>query len=399
MNVLLVHQNFPGQFLHLARRLSAMPGVNLMAICRDTAASVPGVSTLRYSLHREVKNGTHHYLRSFESGVLHGQAVLRSLLELKRSGYKPDVVVAHAGWGEATFVKDVFPDCRYVGFFEFFYRAEGADVGFDPEDSVTMDERARLRCRNALHLVNLEAVDVGVSPTAWQRSVHPEALQSKLHVIHEGIDTRVAAPRADASFTLASGQVLTRKDKVVTYIGRNLEPYRGFPQMMRLTEKLCALRGDVHVVVVGGDGISYGRPPQDAASWKEKMLRECNLDEKRVHFTGMLPYAKYLDVLAISSAHVYLTYPFVLSWSMMEAMSSGCLVIGSDTQPVRELIRHGENGLLVDFFDVEAQLQAVLAVLDKPDEFAALRASARETIVSSYTVQQGTDAYLRLIGL
>lgn len=352
---------------------------------------------IRYDLHREPSKQAHHYVRPLEAGVLHGQAVARVLLKLKAQGLVPDVVIAHPGWGEALYVKDVFPRTRLISFFEFFYHPEGADCGFDPEFPVSFDDRTRIRSKNALHLMNLEACDLGISPTQWQKSLHPTVYHSKIEVIHEGIDTDTLRPDQDASFTLPNGTTLHTGQPIVTYVARNLEPYRGFHCFMRCLPQLLQQHPTCQVLIVGGDDVSYGSKPKDAANWREKLQGEVSLDPARVHFLGRIPYDSYRKVLQISAAHVYLTYPFVLSWSMLEAMASGCLVIGSATPPVQEVIRHQENGLLVDFFDTGALANAVTHALQYPEQYQSLRHTACQQAHLLYSHKNGLAAYLRLI--
>jgi len=395
--ILFIHQNFPGQFRHVAQYLSLQPGYEIRAIGRDTTRGMPGVPLIRYAPHRQSGPDTHRYVRPLETGVLHGQAVVKVLLDLRASGWVPDVVLAHPGWGESLYVKDVFPRTQLIHFCEYFYRADGADVGFDPVDPVSIDDRARIRSKNALHLLALDACDLGICPTEWQKSLHPVEYQAKLQVIHEGVDTNLARPDPAVSFNLPDGRVLTRQDEVVTYVARNLEPYRGFPQFMRAIEQLQQQRPHVHVLIAGGDDVSYGKKPTDAANWREKLLQEVRLDPARTHFLGKLPYLEYIKLLQVSRAHIYLTYPFVLSWSMLEAMACGCVIIGSDTAPVREVIKHGENGYLVDFFDTQAQVAQLIQVLDTYPQQDNLRSRARQIILDSYTTGGGLTQYLQLL--
>lgn len=395
--VLFIHQNFPGQFRHIAGCLTGRADFDIKAIGRDAAPGLKGVQLIRYRLHRDAARGIHPYARPLEDGVLHGQAVARKLVDLRDAGWVPDVVVAHPGWGESLYVKDVFPRTRLIHFCEYFYRGQGADVGFDPTDEVTLNDLARIRSRNALHLLALDACDAGICPTRWQHSLHPSEYHAKLHVIHEGIDTDRLRPDPDAFFDLPGGRRLTRADEVVTYVARNLEPYRGFPQFMRALSQLQQQRPQTHAIIVGGDDVSYGSRPKDAANWREKMLREVPLDPARTHFTGKLPYIRYIKVLQVSSAHVYLTYPFVLSWSVLEAMACGCVVVGSDTAPVREVIRDGVNGYLTDFFDAGVLGARIDAALQTLPEHAAVRHRAQLDVVQGYETKRGVRAYLDLI--
>ncbi|MCL2160713.1 MAG: glycosyltransferase family 4 protein [Betaproteobacteria bacterium] len=396
MKALFIHQNSPGQLRHLAAHLARQPGVEVLAIGRDTAPGMEGIRLLRYRPHRRPGKKIHPYVFSFEDAVLHGQQVLRLLLDLRSQGYRPDVVVAHPGWGETLYVKLAFPDTKLIHYTEYYYRLEGADAGFDPEFPLTLESAALISSRNALHLFNLEQCDVGITPTHWQKSLHPAAYHDKIQVIHEGIDIDRLKPDPGAFLKFPDGKELRAGDPVVTYVARNLEPYRGFHRFMRALPELLKAHPDCHVLVVGGDDISYGGRPDDATNWREKMLRENPVDPERVHFVGKVNYDLYRCILQVSAVHVYLTYPFVLSWSALEAMACGCLLVASDTAPVREVIRHGENGWLFDFFDGKALVEHVLHALSNPPEAAALRANARQS-AQAYSTQKGTAGYMEWI--
>ena len=396
MNLLFIHQNFPGQFRHIALHYAQRPGHRVVAIGRDSCPGMPGIELVKYKKHRHAARETHHYVKTFEEGVIHGQAVLRLLLELKKGGFVPDVVVGHPGWGETLYVKEVFPHCRLIHLCEFYYHTEGTDSGFDPEFPNTLDDRARIRSRNALHLLNLEQCDAGIAPTHWQKDLFPKAFASKITVAHEGIPTALLGPNPLARFKLPDGTLLHAGGPVVTYVSRNLEPYRGFHTLMRAVPAILK-NTSARIVIVGGDSVSYGAPPKDAPNWREKMLREVPVDPSRVHFMGHILYDSYRQLLQVSAAHVYLTYPFVLSWSMLEAMASGCLVVGSATPPVQEVIEHGRNGLLTDFFDAPRVAAVVSEVLEQPSRFADMRAVASREIRESYSVERGLKRYEELI--
>lgn len=394
MKVLFIHQNFPGQFRHIAAHLAKQPDYQVLAIGRDMAPGLPGVKLLRYKPHRTASPQTHPYVRSFEDAVLHGQQVLRLLLDLKAKGYRPDVIVAHPGWGETLYTKDAFPNARLIHFCEYYYHAQGADLGFDPEFPPTVDDYARIRSRNALHLLNLENCDQGITPTRWQHSLHPAAYRDKIQVIHEGIDTDVLGCDPNAILTLPNGRVLKAGEPIITYVARNLEPYRGFHTFMRALPQVLNEHPTCQVVIVGGDGVSYGSKPKDAPNWQIKMLRENPVDLERVHFLGKVPYDTYRKVLQVSAVHVYLTYPFVLSWSLLEAMASGCLIVGSDTAPVREVITHGENGLLIDFFNRQMLADRVLQVLNNSYKGVELQEHAVRS-AQDYGNNLGVQSYKR----
>lgn len=391
MKILFIHQNFPGQYLHLVRHLGAMPGNELVFITQRGDARLPGVRNIIYKPHRKVNQNQHHYLSDTEAGLLNAQAVARVALELKESGFIPDVMLGHNGWGEIWYLKDVFPNTPLIGYFEFFYRFQGADVGFDPAEPLIFDAAPRIRTKNLGNLLGLDAADLGQTPTQWQRSLYPPQYQDMLQVTHEGIDTQIVTPDQNIRLNLPDlGIELTRDDEVVTYVARNLEPYRGFPSLMRSLPAILAQRPNAQILIVGGDEVSYGHHLPAGQTHKQRMLAELasSLDLKRVHFLGKVPYTTYLKILQVSSVHVYLTYPFVLSWSMLEAMSAGCLLIASKTSPVEEVIRDGENGFLVDFFsEAEISERVVTALEAGRNGYALLRKNARRTIVEKYDLR------------
>lgn len=395
--ILLIHQNFPGQFRRIGSTWAQEPGWEVLGLGRSKA---PGMNTVRwipYDLARQPHKQQHPYLRQMEDAVLHGQAVARVLVKLKQQGYKPDAILAHPGWGETLYVRDIFPDTRLIHFCEWYYGTPGSDVGFDPEFPSTFDNLAKLRTWNALHTLNLTNCDVGVSPTQWQRSRHPEIFLPKIELAHEGIDTDLLQPDAKAQLTLPSGHTVSAGDPVITYVARNLEPYRGFHHFMRMLAKVQQAHPRCHAIIVGGDEVSYGQKPSDAPNWREKMLREVQLDATRTHFMGKVPYDVYRKVLQVSSAHIYLTYPFVLSWSMLEAMASGCLVIGSRTGPVQEVIKDRENGLLVDFFNAGEMADRVVEAIDNQAAMRPLRQAAQACVREHYSLVDGEQAFRRLL--
>ena len=395
MNILFVHQNFPGQYRHLAAALAQSPGGRVAALGDvkfvKNQPKLPGVSLHAYPTPRGAAVGTHHYVRPLESAVRRGQAVVRACLALKKQGFVPDIVCAHPGWGEALFLRDVFPDARIILYCEFYYRARGADVGFDPEFPVTEDDVLRVRVKNAHFLLSLEGCDEGVSPTEWQHQAFPGEFRDRIRVIHEGVDTDLVRPDPQASLALPGSNItLSAADEVVTYVARNLEPYRGFHTFMRAVPEIQRRRPKTQILVVGNDGVSYGTPLPKGETFKKRLLEEvgAKIDMNRLHFLGPVPYATLLKIYQISSAHVYLTYPFVLSWSMLEAMAAGCALVASDTAPVREVITDGANGYLVDFFSPQALAERLDDVLSRPPELAAVRERARRDVVERYDLKR-----------
>lgn len=387
MKILLVHQNFPGQFLHVARFLGAQREHRVVFITQCKNGAIPGVEKILYQPRRAISPQLHHYLRESEAAVLNAQEVARVAMDLRTAGFIPDVMLGHNGWGEIWYLKDIFPTAPLIGYFEYFYRLHGADVGFDPADPITPDTAPRIRTKNLGNLLGLDTADLGQTPTKWQKSGYPRRYHSMLNVNYEGIDTTLVKPDPAARLTLG-GDVpeIAAGEEVVTYVARNLEPYRGFPTFMRSLPTVLAARPKARVLIVGGDEVSYGSRPTGPLNFREQLLKELegSLDQKRVHFLGKLPYPTFLKVLQVSRVHVYLTYPFVLSCSMPEAMSAGCFIVGSRTQPVEEFIQHGANGVLVDFFSHEEVADRVIEALEDRRAHDSIRQNARETIVMQY---------------
>ncbi len=390
MNVLFVHNNFPAQFNQLARYLARQPGVQVAAIGARNARAIEGVRLIKYALTDIDVSASHPFARRFDLECHRAEQVLYALTTLASSGFVPDVVVAHPGWGEALPVRAIFPQARLIVYCEFFYGTNDRDVGFDAEfPGIGMDGHVALQLKNAATLLALSECDAGLAPTQWQRSTFPRIFRDKISVLHEGVDTAAIKPAPNATYRLPSGKTLTPEHEVVTFAARNLEPLRGYHAFMRALPRVMAERPNADVLIVGGHGTSYGAPPPMGTTWQSTYLDEVadRIDMRRIHFLGHLPYPDYLRVLQISSAHVYLTYPFVLSWSLLEAMSAGCLVIGSDTAPVREVI-DGTNGLLVPFFDTEQLSGHLIEVLAHPDRFRDRRAAARQSVIDQYDLER-----------
>ncbi len=400
MNVLFVHQNFPGQFPHLAPALAAQ-GHRVVALHINAAPALPGVEMVRYRVEPPRRSGgAHPWLGDLDTKVHRAEAAWRAARGLKEGGFAPDVIVAHPGWGESLFLKDVWPAARLGIYCEFYYRMEGADVGFDPEfQRVEPEQACRLRMKNANFELHFPLAQGGLSPTSWQRSVFPESFQPRIDVMHDGIDTLRVRPDPSASLELGTraGEriALRAGDEIITFVNRNLEPYRGWHIFARALPALLRERPHARVLIVGGNEVSYGAPPPagpDGASrtWRQVMLQEVQgeLDLSRVHFLGRIPYGRFVTLLQVSMVHVYLTYPFVLSWSLLEAMSAGSAIVASDTAPVREAVIDDHTGLLVDFFDGEALVRRVVELLEQQALRARLAQAARLHAVQHYDLRR-----------
>jgi len=402
-NILLVHQNFPGQFKHLAPALVRRGHrVTATTLQKSPPTEWNGVQLVPYPIQRGSTQGVHPWVSDFETKVIRGEAFFRKALQLREQGYVPDAVLAHHGWGETLFLKEVWPEARLGIYCEFYYQPSGADTGFDPEfPSQDAGDVCRLRLKNLNNLLHFAQADAGISPTEWQASTFPEPFRSRISVVHDGIDTLAVAPQPGATLSLPAHGIappggvapsrelsLSRADEVITFVNRNLEPYRGYHTFMRALPDLLKARPRAQVVIVGGDDVSYGaRPPK--GKWKDIFVDEVRArltpaDLLRVHFVGQLPYPGFVRLLQISTVHVYLTYPFVLSWSLLEAMSAGCAIVASDTAPLREAIHDGMTGRLVDFFDAAALAETVAELCADPQQRQRLCAAAREFAVSHY---------------
>ena len=381
--------------------MAKLPGHRVVAMHINATPAMPGVETRRYTPQRGSTPGVHRWVSDLETKVIRGEAAYHCARQLRDEGFTPDVIVAHPGWGESLFLKDVWPQAKLGIYCEFFYQSAGADVGFDPEFSSSTDEDAcRLRLKNANYQLHFPIAQAGLSPTHWQRSGFPSPFREQIQVVHDGIDTARVSPRAEVSLQLKTNnglRQLTRADELITFVNRNLEPYRGYHIFMRALPAILKARPNARVLIVGGEGVSYGAPPPGPADgkgaapkgWKPIFLNEVKdrIDLERVHFLGNIAYSQFVSLLQISTVHTYLTYPFVLSWSLLEAMSAGCAIVASDTAPVQEAIQDNETGWLVDFLDASALAEKVIALCQDPQRRQALGQAARRFAIDHYDLQ------------
>ncbi|MEZ5856119.1 MAG: glycosyltransferase [Hyphomicrobiaceae bacterium] len=388
MRVLFIHQNFPGQFRSVAGALMA-DGTDV-AVITDAQNKRPlkGPVVARYQFTPKGPEGLTAAAATVLQRFQRGESAAKAMLALRQRGFVPDVIIGHPGWGEMLLANAVYPKSRIIAHAEFYYSAEGADVGFDPEFLDVTDElRMRLAAKNMPLLSALADCSQAVSPTHWQASRCPPEFAGKIRIIHEGIRTDTVRPDPKASFEVPGGNHTFRAgDELITFVNRNLEPMRGFHVFLRTLPEILKARPNAHVVIVGADGVSYGSAPPPGRTWKGIYLAEVGdkLPRNRVHFVGQIPYAQFIALMQVSRLHIYATYPFVLSWSMLEAMSAEALVLGSATPPVAEIIEHGVNGLLYDFFDTKTLAEQAIAALAEPQKYEHLRKAARQTIVERY---------------
>ncbi len=402
MNILFIHQNFPGQFKFLAPALARQGHtVHAMTMRAVQANQWEGIELSQYPVSRNSTPNMHPWVSDFEAQVICSEACFRGALKLKADGINPDVIIAHHGWGESLFLKNVWPHAKLGIYCEFFYHPQGADHGFDREFPAKDEgDNCRLRLKNLNNLLHFEVADAGISPMHWQASTFPEPFRRKITVVHDGIDTEAIAPNPQTNVTLkkSSGEAigLTRADEVITFVNRNLEPYRGYHIFMRALPAILRHRPHAKILIIGADDVSYGAQPDATIhgnkKWKDIFLEEVrsqisDADWARVFFLGSVPYQHFIPLLQVSTVHVYLTYPFVLSWSLLEAMSVGCAIVASDTQPLREAITHDENGRLVNFFDAPALADEVCGLLDDAAARARLGAAARLFAQENYDLK------------
>jgi glycosyltransferase involved in cell wall biosynthesis len=413
MEIWFSHRGFPGQYKHLAPYFAKRSDCRVVTLAIRKQPRIEGARQYGYEVPELAPPSAYAFTQDLENEVRHSVEAARLALRLKKMGLRPDIVCSHHSLGDTLFFRDIFPGANFLTYQELFHRSQSLALGFDPEfgGKNDLDTKYKLRMANATGLLSLDLADWNVCPTRWQWAQFPEKYRPKISLIYDGIDTAQAKPNSGATVSLKGRQFtipfakrkpgapvsiedrhstpLSSKDEVITYVARNLEPNRGFHIFMRALPELLRRRPKAHVLIVGGDKVSYGVPLPNGETYREKLFGEVRerIDVDRVHFLGRISYGRYLSVLQISSAHVYLTYPFFLSWSMLEAMSAGCMLVASMTPPVEEVIQDGVNGLLFDFLSPEALCETVCRALDDPELARTLRHNARMTILENYDLE------------
>lgn len=388
MKFLFVHQNMPGQYRELVQWLAAQGGHEIVFLTqRKQPPKFAGVQTVRYKTHHTPGKDAYGLSKTWETAAGNGFAAAKALREIVNNGFTPDIVIGHVGWGEMSFFRQVLPDVPMIGFFEYYYSVDGGPVGFDDTNPANPHTPFLLEGHNVVPCYNIQQVTRGHSPTRWQRDRFPRSFHNKIYVCHDGIRTDRLVPDPKAKVNLGRiGRPLTAKDEVVTYMARNLEVTRGFHQFMRSLPHIQKARPNARIIVIGGNDVSYGGKNKHPGGLRGQMEAEVGhlLDWDRLHFLGQVPYESYQQIIQISTCHIYLTMPFVLSWSLLESMSMGATIVASDVAPVREVMTHDKTGLLVDFHDAEAIAAQVVDVLARPRDFAHLGPAARDHVVTNY---------------
>jgi glycosyltransferase involved in cell wall biosynthesis len=392
MKYLFVHQNFPGQFLHIVRHLLASDEHDVVFICQQNANFISGVRRVIYQVAPRAES-IHPHAREYELAMARAEAVQRAARQVKALGFEPDIIIGHHGWGELLSFGEVWPQAPLLGYHEYYYNLVGHDVGFDPEFPVSEGAYPHIRAKNGINLLTLTNPGYGITPTRYQLETYPEWARGSITLLPEGVNLETCTPSTGRrTNTVIGGIAIKASEKLVTYVARDLEPYRGFHILMRAIPAMLKARPDLRIVMVGGDSVSYGMPPVDG-TWRERLMTELGkkIDLSRVHFPGRMEYLQYIKLLQRSDAHVYLTYPFVASWSLREAMACGCAIVASETAPVQEFITHGETGVLTPFLNVKALANCILRVLEGGPEIKRMRAAARKFAETNLRM----DAYLK----
>nr|WP_114991044.1 glycosyltransferase family 4 protein [Synechococcus sp. UW179A] len=407
MNILFVHQNFPGQYRHITREIAKSKTHNIIALSTTPPQEkIPeSVQLLRYQITQGNTENIHPWVLETESKVIRGEACAKAAHRIAQQGFVPDLICAHPGWGESLFLKEIWPTTPILHYQEFYYKSKGFDLDFDPEiqgDATKWENAAKGFMKNAAVQLSLEISNWNICPTEFQKSSFPGHWQESISAIHDGIDTQIATPNPSAKTLQIDKQILLNpEDKIITFVNRTLEPYRGYHTFIRSIPHIQQQLPNAKIVIVGETtGVSYGGKCEKG-EWKDHFLKEIEgkYDPEFIHFTGTLGYEQYLQLLQLSKVHVYLTYPFVLSWSLMEAMSTGCPIVGSATAPVQELIKHRHNGLLVDFFDHKALADSVTELLNDREQAQAMGQRARRTILKDYSLKACVPRHLSLMSL
>lgn len=382
MKILFVHRGFPGQFKYLAAALTLNPNNQIIFLTEDEIGQIKGVNKLVYKVKTDNQKIHNTHTKQYNIAVERALKTAEQAQKLKNEGFIPDIIYGFSGWGSSMFIKDVFPNVPFVCYCEWFLTPENSNMTFSGI-KLELNDRVKLRCDNAHVLSTLSLCDAAIAPTHWQKEQFPKEFQDKITVIHDGVDVGLFEPNKNVKFIIKDKNLeLTRNDEVITYGTRGLEPTRGFPQFMEAVAILLKKRSKVHFVIAGDDTACYSY--QTEGSYKKKMLEKFNIDSERVHFVGTLPYNDYAKFLQVSSCHVYLTYPFILSWSILDAMSAGCCIVGSNTPPVREVIEDNYNGLLCEFFNVNQLVEKIEYALDNKDKITNIRNNARQLIIDKY---------------
>lgn len=385
MHVLFIHQNFPAQFGHIAQHLIKRHGFRCSFVTERRGDTVGGVECVQYKVDGGATKQNHYCTRTFENATRHAMGVYDAVKA--RPDLQPDLIVGHSGFGSTLYLRELFPNVPIINYFEYFYRTRASDMDFRKEYPPVPLDFLRARSRNAMVLLDLDNCDAGYCPTNYQRQLFPKEYENKLHTIFDGVDTAVWKPMPGLAREV-NGFRVPEGMKVVTYATRGMESMRGFDIFMKAAKKICDRRKDVIFLIAGQDRVCYGGDERftGGKSYKEWVLSQDQFDLSRFVFLGLIPPHELAKLFNITDVHVYLTVPFVLSWSLLNALACGATILASDTAPVREMIRNGENGVLFDFFNTDALAELASQLIDRKEEYKVLGQQGAKLIEESYSV-------------
>ncbi len=344
-----------------------------------------GIEKIAYTTTSGARETTHYCSRTFENAVWHAHGVYEACKA--RRDLRPDLIVGHSGFGSTVYLPELYPDVPIINYFEFYYHAHQSDMDFRPEFPPSELDFLRARSRNAMLLLDLETCRRGYSPTHFQQQLFPEVYRPKIDVIFDGIETDIFRRQPGVARRIGD-RVIPPSTRIVTYVSRGFEAMRGFDIFMRVARRIYQQYPDVVFAVVGSDRICYGGDEKhiEHKTFREHVMAQADYDREKFIFTGLVPVSTLVDLWSISDLHLYFTVPFVLSWSMVDALACGCTVLASDTAPVREMIDDGRNGLLCGFSDVEGFAAKASQVLRDPGEFRPLGEAAVLRIREEYAI-------------
>lgn len=385
MHVLFVHQNFPAQFGHIADHLVKRHGFQCSFVTERRGGRVGNVDCIQYKVDGGATKHNHYCTRTFENSTRHAIGVFQAVKA--RPDLKPDLIVGHSGFGSTLFLREIFPDVPIINYFEYFYRTRDSDMDFRKDYPPVPLDFLRARARNAMVLLDLDNCDAGYSPTQYQRDLFPPEYQSKVRTIFDGVDTAIWKPIANPGREV-NGYHVPDGMKIVSYATRGMESMRGFDIFMKAAKKICDRRKDVIFLIAGQDRVCYGGDERftEGKTYKEWVLSKDNYDLSRFQFLGLIPPPELAKLFNITDVHIYLTVPFVLSWSLLNALACGTTILASNTAPVREMIQNGVNGVLFDFFDADALAELAIQLLDRRDEYRVLGQQGAAIIREKYSI-------------
>ena len=394
MKLLLVHQNFPGQFRDLGPALCDR-GHEVKAIGSSQRHTDPRIEVLRYEHKLGERTGMHPHSLEVDEWIHRSAQVGELAMSLKQRGWAPDAMLAHPGWGEALLLRQVFPSTPLAIWPELWLRPE--HMGLDPA-RLNVGQMQYLRIKDWLVDGAMADASVAILPTQYQASTFPQRWQHKIEVVHEGVPEDMLKLTRLQKLTIADGITLGPDVPVVTFISRNLEPMRGFPTFMRALPSLLASHPTVHVVIVGGDEVSYSSAPGNGRNWRDLMLEEVGerLDHKRVHLFGRIQHEQLQKLYRRSDLHVYLSKAFVLSWSLLELMACGTPVLAEDNPMMKELIKPGVNGALWRG-QPESLAAAIVKLLQTPDQLKRWGLQAKQELQPTYLQKHCLDQLEKLL--